>query len=78
MSIDGIPLCDAGRCAVILEAIAKRDERISSAAAEVVAAAIEATLTDLGVDHASATVRSTIAAHLARLSGVGNSSGQVA
>ena len=67
MSIEVLPLCDGGKCAVILEAVARRDDRLSTAMAGVIAEALEATLAELGVDHAGPTVRATLGRHLARL-----------
>ncbi|MGI5179551.1 hypothetical protein ACQEVZ_24790 [Dactylosporangium sp. CA-152071] len=77
MTIDNLPICDAGRCSVILDALAARDDRISGNLAAVVAAAIEATLTDFGVDHADTTVRAALAGHLARLGGTATDPGKV-
>lgn len=64
MTLDNLPICDHGRCSVILDALAARDDRISSNMAAVVAAAIEATLTDLGVDHTDQQVRAAIVKHI--------------
>lgn len=77
MSIDNLPVCDHGRCSAILDAIAKRDDRISASMSAVIAAAIEAVLTEHGVDHTSTSVRASLGRHLSRLAGPDVASGSV-
>lgn len=77
MTIEGLPICDAGRCSVILQAVAQRNERVSDGMAKVIAEAIEAVLADVGVDHANVDVRAALGRHLSRLAGPGVSPGPV-
>lgn len=65
--IEGMPLCDGGKCAAILQAVAQRDDRISGTMADLLADAVEATLDEFGVDYRDRAVRAAFGAHLARL-----------
>ncbi|MEV8510837.1 hypothetical protein [Dactylosporangium sp. NPDC051484] len=65
--ISSLPICDHGRCSAILDAVAARDDKISTNMAGLVAEAIEATLGELGIDHTDTNVRATLGRHLVRL-----------
>lgn len=67
-------LCDQGRCAQILRAIAeaKMVDRVADRNAEVSADILCGVLAEFGLDPAKGDVRAAVARHIARAAGVGS------
>ncbi len=64
MSIDRLPLCDAGRCSALLAAMAKANDGAADRWSAVLVAVIEGALSDLGVDRDDTQVRSAVATNI--------------